>query len=120
MMTVSTAAHPSVLVLDRRTGSIDDVRGKGKLMGFLSDIGCTETVFGLEQGDRIVFYTDGITEARSPDGVMFDEARFREALVNSRSLDADSASSEVLSSVRSWSTERTLDDDVTLVIVDIE
>ena len=119
-MTVSTAAHPSVLVLDRRTGSIDEVRGKGKLMGFLSDIGCTETVFGLEQGDRIVFYTDGITEARSPDGVMFDEARFREALVNSRSLDADSASSEVLSSVRSWSTERTLDDDVTLVIVDIE
>lgn len=120
LMTVSTAAHPSVLVLDRRTGSIDDVRGKGKLMGFLPDIGCTETAFMLEQGDRIVFYTDGITEARNPDGEMFDEDRFREALRNSRSLDADSASAAVLGAVRSWSTERTLEDDVTLVIVDIE
>ena len=37
----------------------------------------------LQRGDRILFYTDGITESKSPDGTLFGEDRLADFLVRS-------------------------------------
>ena len=35
----------------------------------------------LQRGDRVLFYTDGITESRSPDGAFFGRERLADFLV---------------------------------------
>lgn len=42
----------------------------------------------LQSGDRVLFYTDGLTECRSPDGTRFGEERLADYLVRS-SLDRE-------------------------------
>jgi serine phosphatase RsbU (regulator of sigma subunit) len=37
----------------------------------------------LQRGDRVLFYTDGITESRSPDGTFFGRERLADHLVRS-------------------------------------
>ena len=37
----------------------------------------------LQRGDRVLFYTDGITESRSPDGAFFGGDRLSDFLVRS-------------------------------------
>jgi serine phosphatase RsbU (regulator of sigma subunit) len=37
----------------------------------------------LQRGDRILFYTDGITESKSPDGTLFGDDRLADFLVRS-------------------------------------
>jgi serine phosphatase RsbU (regulator of sigma subunit) len=43
----------------------------------------------LEAGDRLVLFTDGITEAESPDGDEFGDDRLVETIVRFRSANPD-------------------------------
>ncbi|MEO8267956.1 MAG: PP2C family protein-serine/threonine phosphatase [Ilumatobacteraceae bacterium] len=54
-------------------------------MGLGGDVVDVATI-ALQRGDRILFYTDGITESRSPDGTLFGADRLADFLVRS-SLD---------------------------------
>lgn len=61
-MTVARAGHPYPLHI-RRGGRIHELRSGGGLLG-LADVPSDfeETRVGLEPGDKVVFYTDGIEE----------------------------------------------------------
>jgi serine phosphatase RsbU (regulator of sigma subunit) len=71
------AGHPGPLLV--RRGRVIDLRGRRVALPLgLGDVGygdVTAQVHALEPGDRLLFYTDGLTEARAPDGSLFGEAR---------------------------------------------
>ncbi len=77
-----------------------------------------ETSITLEAGDRIVFYTDGVTDIKSPDAKTFGERRFLKSL--SSELTAHPETAQALGSVveKLWNfrSSTPLDDDVTLVL----
>jgi sigma-B regulation protein RsbU (phosphoserine phosphatase) len=77
-----------------------------------------ETSITLEAGDRIVFYTDGVVDIKSPDAKTFGERRFLKSL--SSELTAHPETQEALGSVveKLWSfrSSTPLDDDVTLIL----
>ena len=54
----------------RSDGTVEAVGEPGTLLGVVPDpdLSCTE--IELYRGDTVVFYTDGITEARTPDGMI--------------------------------------------------
>ena len=67
------AGHPAPLLL-RGSKVVKTLWGNSGLpfgLGFPGD----ETQESLEPGDQIVFFTDGVTEARSPDGAFFGTDR---------------------------------------------
>jgi serine phosphatase RsbU (regulator of sigma subunit) len=68
-------------------------------------------------GDRIVFYTDGITEASRADGEFFGDRQFREVLTVGLSQPADRFLSTLVDRARQW-TGADFEDDVTVVVVD--
>ena len=78
---------------------------------------CCET--RLEPGDRLLLYTDGITEARSPDGEFFGEQRLAD-FVLSASAAGDRAPETVRRLMRSVLAHQAdqLQDDASIVVLE--
>ena len=72
-LTIADGGHPPVLVR-RRDGTVEAVKPDGMLLGCLPDTKHTTAVVELGPGDSVLFYTDGITEARCG-GSMFGQDR---------------------------------------------
>jgi sigma-B regulation protein RsbU (phosphoserine phosphatase) len=68
-VTVATGGHPPGVVL-HRDGSVAEVSGSGPPAGWYESAAYTEQSFDLAAGDTLVLYTDGITEARTPGGML--------------------------------------------------
>jgi len=76
---VSRAGHPPPLLV-RADGTVEEVGSLGKVLGVFPDAELGDTSLRLMPGEALVLYTDGVTEARSPDGDFFGEGRLRNLL----------------------------------------
>ena len=71
---VARGGHPAPLVV-RGDGSVEVLAPPGRALGIFPDPGLEVQKVGLRPGDAVVFYTDGIVEARGPDESFFGEER---------------------------------------------
>ena len=55
----------------RRDSSVETLCPAGPLLGIMDDIRFAESGFALRPGDTLVLFSDGVIEARSPDGELF-------------------------------------------------
>lgn len=76
---LARAGHPPPLLL-HGDGKIEEIGCPGRALGVFSDAELTDVRLRLLAGDSLVLYTDGITEARAPDGSFFGEERLRSLL----------------------------------------
>ncbi|MBN1531627.1 MAG: SpoIIE family protein phosphatase, partial [Spirochaetes bacterium] len=116
----SNAGHWPVMVL--RGGEVIVDRTNGIPVGWDEEPSYQTVETGLERGDRIVLYTDGIVEARNQEQQMFGEARLRETLRASGDLDIEGQADRIIEEVRRWAglrQEEELADDVTLCIAEV-
>jgi PAS domain S-box-containing protein len=84
---VARGGHPPPYVV-RADGSVEAVMPPGRALGIFPDPELGVQNVRLGPGDAAVFYTDGITEARGPDGSFFGEERLRALLRSCASLGA--------------------------------
>jgi sigma-B regulation protein RsbU (phosphoserine phosphatase) len=71
----------------------------------------------LSEGDSVVFYSDGITEAMNSSLEQFGEQRLMEAVEKTDRLDAAAAHDSILSTVREFLSGVHPQDDMTLVVL---
>jgi sigma-B regulation protein RsbU (phosphoserine phosphatase) len=88
----------------------------GPPFGILPDLEPVGDAFAMQPGDTLVLYTDGITEAFSPDRELFGEERL-DAAIAGASSDPDDIKRAILNAVAAHAGNRPRDDDQTLVIV---
>lgn len=69
-MRIANGGHPYPLVA-RADGSVEELVVKGTLLGLLPNQLPDEREVHLAPGDTVAAYTDGVIEARSPDGRFF-------------------------------------------------
>ena len=84
---VSRAGHPPPLLV-RSGATVEEVGCSGKVLGVFPDAELRDTSLRLMPGEALVLYTDGVTEARSPDGEFFGEGRLRHLLSSCAGCDA--------------------------------
>ena len=77
-MTYCNAGHNPPYVLRRAGGEPIPLKLTGRPMGMFEDSQWTTQTIGLEPGDRVVLYTDGVTEAQNAHGEFFGEGRLLE------------------------------------------
>lgn len=116
-MTFSNAGHPPPVLL--RDGEVSHSRSHGLLLGVLDDATYGSEQLQLQSGDQMVFFTDGITEARGQSEEMFQHAGVTRSL---KEAGQDSARN-VLEAI--WSdyekhTGGENNDDRTLMVIRIE
>ena len=73
----------------------------------------------LRSGDRLVLFTDGLTEATNAEGVEFGEERIVEVVRANRSLSAAVLEARVMDSVAQFG-DGVLQDDATLAVLSVE
>ncbi len=116
-MTFSNAGH-NWPVLVRNDGECRALERGGLLLGILDDVTFEEEIVALREGDVIVFYTDGISEAAAADGEMFGDDRLTEFVRTlPRDLPAQAVADRVLQEVACHLGAVEPQDDCTLVVV---
>lgn len=117
-LTYTNAGHNPPVVL-RRSGACDRLTAGGLVTGVLDDAAYEEGTVALEAGDRLVLYTDGLTEARSARGDEFEERGLLATLARSGHLDADALVDAIFADVAAFA-GGPLQDDATAVVATIE
>ena len=114
-LTYANAGHLPPILL-RRDGRTVRLREAGPVLGIFPDLRYAggETSFG--PGDKLLLFTDGITEACDAGGEEFGEARLLDLLRAHARLGAGELKSEILAAVSDYRTPE-VQDDATLLVV---
>jgi sigma-B regulation protein RsbU (phosphoserine phosphatase) len=107
-LTISCAGHPLPLLL-RADGSVEKVAEPGRVLGPFSELASVDRVLRLDPGETLLLYTDGVTDARGPDGFFGDE-RLRAALAACAGSSADDTVKAIERSLRDFHGGRPRDD----------
>jgi len=85
-LSLGCGGHPVPIFL-HASGEVEPLKCEGTLLGVLPDPVSILSEIQMETGDALVLYTDGVTEARMPDGFFGDE-RLVAVLEECRGADA--------------------------------
>jgi phosphoserine phosphatase RsbU/P len=111
---VSAGHNPPFVV--RRDGSHERLREGGVVLGVFANQKFKSDVTQLRSGDRLVLYTDGVTEASNSDDEEFGEERLLRVLQENASSPAAEIQKKILQSVAAFS-RGTWQDDATLLVI---
>lgn len=123
LMTYSRAGHVPPLVYNTRTGSVTKLDSKGFFIGHSALLNIAEYwdhKFQLEPDDKILFYTDGLTEGCSEEGKMYGTERLRDILATHGSLDIKQLLDTIVSDQETFRCGTPLRDDFTLLCVELK
>jgi phosphoserine phosphatase RsbU/P len=115
------AGHDPALVYDPAEDRFETLEGTGLPLG-ISGQGVFDEHFadGLSPGTIIAVGTDGIWEARGPNGDMFGKSRFKEIIRREAAHPASAILDAVYRELRAFSGGYKAEDDITLVVIKIE
>ena len=116
-LTYVNAGHCAPFLLSR-DGRIRSLQTTSMPVGMLEDSEFEVARAPLEPGDKLVIYSDGLTEAEGPDGTFFDTGRLREALRENASLDAAGLHTAIFWSLDRFTEGAAMRDDITVVVLE--
>ncbi|MFO1471588.1 MAG: SpoIIE family protein phosphatase [Turneriella sp.] len=111
------AAHPEIYLLSGK--SIRALESGGTILGKLPALQFPVNSVELQRSDRLLIYTDGITEARHKNGEFWGENRLTEILTQSTDLNAAQFTERVFNLLDIFHDREKASDDRTLVTLDI-
>lgn len=106
-------------ILVRRSGEVTRLGAGGPVLGVFAHSDYSPASVALEPCDRLVLFTDGLTEARNRGGEEFGEDRLVELLAENRTKSAGELRDQVLDALRRFS-DRGFQDDATLIVVAVQ
>jgi sigma-B regulation protein RsbU (phosphoserine phosphatase) len=103
-------SHGDVRLLDSRNG----------ILGCLAETAPSEDAdeIGLTRGDRLILYTDGLTEVFDSDGEMLGVSGLEELVLRSAKMPLPEMKQTILDGVAAWR-NGPLADDLSLVIAEV-
>jgi sigma-B regulation protein RsbU (phosphoserine phosphatase) len=116
-LTYTRAGHDRPLLL--RGGTIQSLGGSGTFLGFpdLDDLHLSEEQMDLAPGDRLVLYTDGLTDAVGPDGHSFELERLKALLQSHAHLAPDKLCAATFADLAAYQGAAEQYDDMTMLVV---
>ena len=117
-LTFANAGHFAPILV-RADGAVERLATGGAVLGVFPDRQYEQRLVGLAAGDRLVLYTDGITEVRSSTDEEFGEERLVELTVLNRGCSAPALQARLAAAVADFSGGR-FQDDATLIVLAAE
>jgi phosphoserine phosphatase RsbU/P len=114
---VCNAGHCFPLLL--QDGRVSQIAATGLPIGMFCRERYSCTQLKLNKGDRLLLYTDGLSEARDRANVEYGEDRLQSVLSESSRLPAGALVSRLLKDVREFSSGMPMADDLTIMAIEM-
>jgi serine phosphatase RsbU (regulator of sigma subunit)/FixJ family two-component response regulator len=117
-LSYSNAGHNRGIIV-RRDGQTLSLERGGTVLGPFPEWEYEQEEVRLHSGDRVLLFTDGVTEIRNPDGEEFSEERLIDLLIKYCGLTAAQLQEAIMSALVGFS-GGSFHDDATLIVVSVE
>ncbi len=114
-LTFCNAGHNPPLIV-RADGSYQQLEGGGPVLGILPFIEYQEYHENLAEGDALVIYSDGVTEANNPTGDEFEIEGLAAAVIENRHLSAPAIVSRINQALTAYTAGAPPSDDITVIV----
>jgi len=111
------AGHPPPLLLRPGQGVLDVTSGESRMLLFGEMGDLAAEVQPLRPGDRLVFYTDGLTDRQGADGQLYDNDRLSAALEHAPDTAPTALVARLVADVEAFTGGREAEDDQTLLVI---
>jgi len=116
--TYCNAGHnPPLLIRSENKSEIIKLNRTGMALGIQEDIGWESKILQIDNGDTLLFYTDGITDAQNLKDEFFGEQRLEGCLHDSVGLTAQKVKENILATVGEFVGNAPQADDITLLVL---
>jgi sigma-B regulation protein RsbU (phosphoserine phosphatase) len=118
MLRFSQAGHPNPLLIQK--GRKMRVLGAGgSPVGILPHAEFDSVQVQLDPGDRLVLYSDGVTECTNPSGDQFGDQRLRHYLTRAGEKPLDQMLGGLETEIEGWRGKLEFDDDISLLALEV-
>jgi sigma-B regulation protein RsbU (phosphoserine phosphatase) len=114
-LTYSNAGHNPPILIGQ--GGIRRLDTGGLILGLFPQATYDEDTLQLEDGDTLVVFSDGVTEAQNTAGEDFGEERLLRCLQEHRSCSPEVLLDRILATVRTFAASAAQYDDVTALVL---
>jgi DNA-binding NarL/FixJ family response regulator len=114
---VNAGHNPPFLLSSVRGKSVDRLTRTGMPLGISQDATWQQKVAKFAQGDLMVLFTDGVTEAQNRQGVFFGDARLLDVIRRNSGRPAQDIQQAVLDEVQRFTGGAPREDDIALMII---
>ena len=122
-MAYAAAGHPPLLLWSTSARSASEVTKNGLLLGLFPGETYSVVELPIAPGDKVILYTDGIVETRSPSDQEFGIDLFKGFLESNHELAADTFADSMLDELSAWSEQpkgQRQEDDITLLVLSFQ
>lgn len=113
-LTYCSAGHPPAIFLHADTQEMQTLDEQSGVVGAFKGMTYHDGHVNLAKGDGLLLYTDGVTEARNPQGAFFAETGLHDAVMEEMDKGVEGLTGRLLARLDEFS-ERSLEDDVAMV-----
>jgi phosphoserine phosphatase RsbU/P len=110
------AGHVPPLLL-RRSGAVEGLASGNLPVGMFDEAAYTSASVDLKDGDILVIYTDGVSEAANVHSELFEESRLREVLEHFKGQNVEEITEAIREGVRRFTAGAPQSDDITILAI---
>ncbi|MBW2056762.1 MAG: SpoIIE family protein phosphatase [Deltaproteobacteria bacterium] len=119
-VTYSKAGHPYPILYRKRSQSHEFLDTDGFFIGMFEEAEFENRETFLEKGDRLLLYTDGVIEARNPEGSCFETRYLQDILAEGNGLSCSGLMEEIYRRLSRFTGKDRFEDDLCMVLVSVE
>jgi len=119
IMRYASAGHAPPILYRKKNDEFIKLAARGTPLGWFNDIRIEENTIQLESGDRVIFYTDGITECNNLSTGMYEEERFMKIIKKYSLSTSQVFSNELMKELEIYNGSNSFEDDITMVVLDV-
>lgn len=113
-----SAGHTPVFIFRAATGRIESLVSDAYMLGMFDFATYRPRRFGMERGDIMVIYSDGLTKAENPRGELFGDDRLIEIIRRDASAGSQVMKRSLMNAIEEFTQGSPQADDVTFVMVE--
>lgn len=117
-ITFCQAGHPKMLMI--RDGKIKQFGGPSFPVAMLEEAEYEDTLIDLMPNDKIIVFSDGVTECENIDGQFFGEENLINYINDNVELSSEKLLEQIENKLKNWRSPKEFEDDVTFISVDID